>query len=357
VALAVWGTPRAADLLLKIGQRAQLPLTRGGRLIRNRRLPGLSRQTRWRSLPALARPPLRDRIATRRQRPQPMLDRTDERGAPSPLIPSAIAGSTVALFPGCMTDRFYPEQGEAIATVLSALGAEVVHPEGLHCCGLVHQNSGDLDHARALARQTIASLEATEADWIVSGSASCVAMILQDYLHQLRDDPAWLARAERLAGRVMDLTSFLVRVAKVPEGALADVDGKRREITYHDSCQGLNALGLSAEPRHLIERVMGDAIAELPENTLCCGFGGTWSVDYPDVARRLMDRKLDNAESTGARTIVTDNQGCIMHLRGGTDAEGRELEVRHLAELLAERVHQHRNLDAAGRPSQQERSP
>lgn len=349
VALKVWGAPRAADLLMKIGAQAQLPLTRGGKLVRGTRLPGLGRQTRWRSLPALARPPLRDRIRKHQGRPQPVLDRTDERIAPSPLIPSEIAGTRVALFPGCMTDRFYPEQGEAVVTVLEALGAEVVHPESLHCCGLVHQNSGDLDHALALARQTIASLEATNADWIVSGSASCVAMILQDYLHQFRDEPAWLDRAERLAGRVMDFTSFLVTVAKLPEGALTDIDGQGREITYHDSCQGLNALGLSAEPRHLIEGVMGDRIAELPENTLCCGFGGSWSVEHPNVAKRLMDRKLDNAASTGARTIVTDNQGCIMHLRGGSDAEGRKLEVRHIAELLAERVRQHRSLGAAGR--------
>lgn len=349
IALNIWGTPSAANLLMKIGRRAQAPLTRGRGMIRDKRLPVLSRQTRWRSLPALARTPLHDRIRRRRERPQPVLDRTDERGAPSPLIPSEIAGTTVALFPGCMTDSFYPEQGTSIVTVLEALGAEVVHPENIHCCGLVNQNSGDLDHARALGRQTIASLEATEADWIVSGSASCVAMILQDYLHQFRDEPAWLERAERLAERVMDFTSFLVRVAKVPEGALADIDGKRREITYHDSCQGLNALGLSAEPRHLIERVMGDTIAELPENTLCCGFGGTWSVEHPDVAKRLMDRKLTNAQSTGCRTVVTDNQGCIMHLRGGSDAGDRGLEVCHIAELLAARVRQHRDLDAAGR--------
>jgi L-lactate dehydrogenase complex protein LldF len=140
----------------------------------------------------------------------------------------------------------------------------------------------------------------------------------------------------------MDFTSFLVKVAKLPDGALVAVDGAERTVTYHDSCQGLNALGLSAEPRHLIERVMGDEIAELPENTLCCGFGGTFSLEYPDVSKRLMNRKLGNAESTGARTIVTDNQGCIMHLRGGSDAEDRNLEVRHIAELLAERVEQRR---------------
>jgi Fe-S oxidoreductase len=136
----------------------------------------------------------------------------------------------------------------------------------------------------------------------------------------------------------MDFTSFLVNVANIPPGSLTSADSTTRAVTYHDSCQGLNALDLSAEPRYLIEQVMGDTIMELPENTLCCGFGGTFSIDYPDVSRRLMDRKLDNAEATGARVIVTDNQGCIMHLRGGIDAEGRQMEVRHIAELLAERV-------------------
>ncbi len=83
---------------------------------------------------------------------------------------------------------------------------------------------------------------------------------------------------------------------------------------------------------------MGDELRELPENTLCCGFGGSFSFEYPDVAERLMNRKLSNAETTGTRLIVTDNQGCIMHLRGGIDASGRRIEVRHIAQLLAERV-------------------
>jgi Fe-S oxidoreductase len=161
-------------------------------------------------------------------------------------------------------------------------------------------------------------------------------MMAQDYLHLFRDDPAPLARAEALAGRIMDFTSFLVRVAKMPDSALAGPEPRR--VTYHDSCQGLNALGLLDEPRHLVERVMGDTIVELPENTLCCGFGGSFSLEHPRVAERLMNRKLDNAASTGAEVIVTDNQGCIMHLRGGIDASGRPQRVRHLAELLAERI-------------------
>jgi Fe-S oxidoreductase len=100
----------------------------------------------------------------------------------------------------------------------------------------------------------------------------------------------------------------------------------------------LNALGLRAEPRRILQDVLGVEIRELPENTLCCGFGGSFSFEYPEVASRLMRRKLDNAQATGALVIVTDNQGCIMHLRGGCDAEGRPLQVLHLAELVAERL-------------------
>lgn len=334
--LAVYSHARVMNVLLKIGTRAQLPLTRGGPMIRNRRLPLLRSQTRWRSLPALARPPLRDRLTG------------ESSGGTAPLIPNAAAGSTVALFPGCMTDRIYPEQGEAVATVLGALGVTVANPAGLHCCGLIPNNSGDVPHAMAMARQTIERLESVPADYIVSGSASCVAMLGQDYAHLFRNEPAWLARAQALASRVIDFTSFLANVANLPPGSLTALDGSRRELTYHDSCQGLNALRLSVEPRRLIEDVMGDRLVELDENTLCCGFGGSFSFEYPDVAERLMNRKLANAEATGTRLIVTDNQGCIMHLRGGLDASGRRIAVRHIAELLAERVRERREDERIG---------
>lgn len=328
--LNAWSHAKVMNLLLKIGTKAQLPLTQGKPYIRNRKLPILKSQTRWRSLPALAERPLRDRL------------KREEPAVGAPLIPNAATSLKVVLFPGCMTDRIYPEQGEAVATVLGALGVEVVNPSGIHCCGLIPNNSGDTDHAKTMAKATIEWLEKIPADYIVSGSASCVAMLGQDYLHLFRNDPAWHARAEKLSAKITDFTHFLVDVARIPAGALGPVNGEPRELTYHDSCQGLNALGLDAEPRYLLEGVMGDTLVELQENTLCCGFGGSFSFEYPEVAERLMNRKLGNAEATGTRLIVTDNQGCIMHLRGGLDAQGRRIEVKHLAELLAERVHERR---------------
>ena len=330
VAFGVLAHPAAFALTTRIGAKAQLPLTRGGAFVRTR-APILNRQTRWRSLPAVARRPLQDRV------------RVGAIQAPlRPVVPNGAAGRTVALFPGCLTDRLYPEQGEAVRDVLRHLGVRVVLPAGLNCCGLPASNSGDDPDAKRMARQTIRALERTRADHIVSGSASCVAMMAQDYVHLFRDDAVWRPRAERLAGRVTDFTSFLDGVAKLPSGSLAATapsalapDGR---VTYHDSCQGLNALGLTGEPRRLLADVMGFQVVELTESTLCCSFGGSFSFEYPEVAERLMNRKLDDAEGTGATVLVTDNQGCIMHLRGGADAGKRPLRVVHIAELLAERV-------------------
>jgi len=235
-----------------------------------------------------------------------------------------------------MTDNLYPEQGQAIVRSLRGLGVDVLYPEGLHCCGLPALNSGDVRHGSWMARQTIKALERCNADFIVSGSASCVATLSQDYLHLFRDDPVWLARAESIAKKVIDFTSFIDSVADLPAGSLDYA--KRRVVAYHDSCQGLNALGISAAPRRILGDVLGHEVRDLAESRVCCGFGGSFSFDYPQISARLMDRKLDDAEATGALQIVTDNQGCIMQLRGGSDAQGRRLEVFHLAQLVAEGV-------------------
>ncbi len=327
VVLDLYARKSSFTLATRIGSRLQKPLQRG-KFIRAKHIPLLKNQTRWRSMPALPSRSLGDRVKRYR----------GELKTATAAIPNLAAGKTVALFPGCMTDRVFPEQGESIVTVMRALGVNVLFPDGLHCCGLVANNSGDAEHAATMAKQTIAALERMPADLIVSGSASCVATLAQDYLHLFRDDPEWFARAEKLSPRVVDFTTFLEQVAQVQNGALIGKSGAKQTVTYHDSCQGSNALGLRSEPRRLLKDVIGVEINELPENTLCCGFGGSFSFEYPEIAERLMNRKLDNAESTGAKTIVTDNQGCIMHLRGGCDAEGRPLEVKHIAELIAERI-------------------
>ncbi|MFN8593434.1 MAG: LUD domain-containing protein [Thermomicrobiales bacterium] len=331
--LTVYSRPHASAIALKAARKMQTPLVRDGRLIRARSVPILRGQTRWRSLPALARRPLRSRwSAGKYSRPE------------EPVVPNGAAGRVVALFPGCMTDNLYPEQGEAIRTSLCGLGASVVFPDGLHCCGLPALNSGDVRDGKRMAKQTIVALERTPVEFIVSGSASCVATITQDYLHLLRDEPEWRERARRVAAKVMDFTSFLDRIAALPPGSLAD--GEQQAIAYHDSCQALNALGLRDEPRRILRDVLGLEVHDLFENRVCCGFGGSFSFEYPEISERLMNRKLDDVAATGAPIVVTDNQGCILQLRGGADAESRPIDVKHLAELVAEGIARKRS----GRP-------
>jgi L-lactate dehydrogenase complex protein LldF len=323
--LALYARPKTTSLALKIAQRLQRPLARHGRMLRVRRGPIARSQTRWRSLPLLADPPLHDRVWPGIVYP-----------ADSPVVENGIAGLRIALFPGCLTDNLYPEQGEAIRRTLRGLGASVVLPARLHCCGLPALNAGDARHGTWMARRTIQALERCDADLIVSGSASCVATLTQDYLHLFRDDPRWLERAQAIATKVVDFTTLLDSHAALPPGSLAHAPS--RALAYHDSCQGLNALGLRDAPRRILREVLGHEVHDLAESRFCCGFGGSFSFDYPEISERLMCRKLDDAAATGTGEVVTDNQGCILQLRGGADAQGRPLQVRHIAELVAEGI-------------------
>ncbi len=329
--LDIYSRPWAFDAVTRMGGRFSGPVARKG-LVRLKKVPLLNQQTRWRSLPVPAPRPMQDLVPS-----------GSREHAQTPLIPSEVAGKTVAIFPGCMTDRLYPEQGMAIVQTLRALGVNIVYPGGLNCCGLPASNMGDDPTARKMARHTIETMERalsrTPADYIVSGSASCVAMMTQDYLHIFRNDLSWQARAQALANKTMDFTSFLVNEARIPAGTLAS-DTAAPVVTYHDSCQGLNALDLYDEPREILVDLLGCQVRELEGNRTCCGFGGSFSFDYPEVAERLMKRKLGNAQATDAPLVVTDNQGCIMHLRGGADVEGSAIKVAHIAELVAARIEQ-----------------
>jgi Fe-S oxidoreductase len=328
--LSIYSRPNAVDLSTRLGRLLDQPLSKGG-FVRTRKLPKINRQTRWRSLPALADTPLREQAPVG----------SFEEALPL-VVGNGAAGKTVALFPGCMTDRLYPDQGRAIARSLRRLGVRVVYPKHLNCCGLPANNMGDASSAKRMAQQTIEALEASlarlTADYIVSGSASCVATLTQDYEHLFRNEPSWLLRSTQLAKKVMDFTSFLDQVAQLEAGSL--IKGEPQVVTYHDSCQGMNALGLKDEPRRLLTEVMGCELREIEDIPMCCGFGGSFSFDFPEVAERLMNRKLDAAQQTEAPVVLTDNQGCIMHLRGGCDAQGRPLKVQHIAEVIADRLEQ-----------------
>jgi Fe-S oxidoreductase len=325
-------TGLTSSVAQSIGRIAQKPFIGGDGLIR--KLPFMDKLTEWRSLPGLADRPLRQRL--RHLTNGRSAGGSEISGAPR--IQSRVAGQRVAYFPGCMTDRLHPETGEAAVRVLEALGCQVSMPLGWRCCGLVASNAGDLPTPIELAQQTIEALEKTPADVIVSTSTSCTAMLLQDYEHIFADDPVWLHRAKRLAERVRTFTQFVGEEADLADGALSGPGNE--SITYHDACQSHNCLGLADEPRRLLCGVMGADVREMADSTVCCGFGGTFSIEHPEVSRRVLARKLAHAQATGASTIVADNPGCIMHMQGALDAAGSALKVRHLAEVLDEAIRQ-----------------
>jgi Fe-S oxidoreductase len=318
--LFVWSRPRLFDLAMRAAALVQRPLVRGGVL----RLP-LPARLRWRTPPALARKPARDRLMGQVFEP-------DRQG---PWAESGAKGLTVAYFVQCLADRFAPEQDEAAIRVLTACGARVVVPAGQHCCGLPALDAGDRATARKMARATIAALETAQADHVVSAAASCAIALMHDYAHLLDAEPTWRVRAERLAARTQDFISFLSRVADPPP--LPAARGESPSATYHGFCQSTHLLGLGQAGARLLERA-GVAVAELPEGEVCCGFGGSTSIAHPDVARRIVERKLANVGETGAAILATDNPGCLLHLRGAAHAAGAPITVRHVAELLAERL-------------------
>jgi Fe-S oxidoreductase len=186
-----------------------------------------------------------------------------------------------------------------------------------------------------MARQTIETLERVKADYIVTGGASCAIAMLHDYARLFRDQPAWRRRAEALAQRIRDFTTFMDEVVRLAPGALRQPAQTTGPVTYHSFCQSTNVLGIGKAPRRLISDVLGLELRELPEGTVCCGFGGSTSGINPEVSEQILSRKLENVVQTGASILVTDNPGCIMHLRGGIDARGLPIQVVHLAQLLA----------------------
>ncbi|HEU0003996.1 MAG TPA: LUD domain-containing protein [Ktedonobacteraceae bacterium] len=346
--------PRFFNIVARLISLAQFPVTRGSNFIRARnfgllgKLPlpymrPMLKLAGWRSLPAFATSPLRDRV--KRQ-----LARQERRDA----IHRVLAGTdnpvtrrtTVCYFAGCMTDRLYPGMGQVVIHVLQTCGVRVTFPHKQNCCGLPALNSGDRRDGAAMARQTITmleqALEDNHADYILSASTSCVATIVQDYIRLFEDldEQGWLQRTRALADKVVDFTSFLDNMlANGLQLPIRQQDGRTEIITtYHDSCQSCNCLGLRKEARRIIQDTLGLQLREMPQSDVCCGFGGSTSIEHGDVAERLLRNKLRNAESTGATILLADNPGCLMHLRGGVDAQGKKMRVLHLAQLVAERL-------------------
>jgi L-lactate dehydrogenase complex protein LldE len=219
----------------------------------------------------------------------------------------------VGFFVTCLVDLMRPSIGFAAIRLLEAGGAEVFVPPTQTCCGQPGYNSGDRAGAIALATKLVGEFE--DCDYLVAPSGSCSGMIKTHY-----------------AARTFELTDFLVNVLKVET-----VPGKfSGTVTYHDSCAGLREMGVKQQPRMLLARMPGVRLAEMTECETCCGFGGTFSIKFGEIATRMADNKCEHVAASGADALVLGDLGCMLNIEGRLRRRGdRRTRVLHIAELLA----------------------
>lgn len=235
----------------------------------------------------------------------------------------------VGLFVTCLVDLFRPSVGFAAIRLLEQAGCTVEVPEAQTCCGQPAYNSGDFQDTKDIARNTIRAFETY--DYVVAPSGSCAGMLRAHYPELFKEDPEWGPRAHHVAHRTHELVSFLVDVMGM-KGVEAHFDGT---VTYHDSCSGLRELDVKQQPRRLLGSVEGLKLKELPGAEICCGFGGTFCIKYPEISDRMVSDKADDIVKTGAETLLAGDLGCLLNMAGKLKRRGEKVQVRHVAEVLA----------------------
>jgi len=238
----------------------------------------------------------------------------------------------VALFVTCLVDLYRPNVGFSAIALLEAAGCEVVVPAAQTCCGQPAFNTGDRATARDLARPVVDTF--LPFDYTVVPSGSCGGQIIHHYPGLFADDPEYRGRSETLAAKTHELISFLADIRGMTQVA-ARYDGI---VTYHDSCSGLRELGVKAQPRALLAAMPGVMLKEMADAEVCCGFGGTFCVKYPEISTRMVADKTRAIAATGADTLLAGDLGCLLNMAGRLKREGSAVRVRHVAEVLAGRT-------------------
>lgn len=236
----------------------------------------------------------------------------------------------VQLFITCLGEQFFPGVLEKMVTVLERVGVAPVFPPEQTCCGQPFFNSGFQDEARKIAAGWLKTFGASDLP-VVSPSGSCVDMVRHHYPELFPDGTPEHALALDLAGRTFELTQFLVNELKIVDvGAYFP-----HKVAYHASCHLLRGLGGRSEPKELLRHVRGLELLALADEEVCCGFGGVFSVVYPEVSRAMMESKLRSIQSSGAEAVVACDAGCLMNIGGGLRKSGSAVRALHILDVLA----------------------
>jgi L-lactate dehydrogenase complex protein LldE len=233
----------------------------------------------------------------------------------------------VSLFVTCVVDQVFPQVGMAMAEVLERAGCEVEFREAQTCCAQPAFNSGYRDEARTVAEHFLTTFQGAEN--IVVPSGSCCSMISHHFAELFPGDK----RVHDLEPRVFEFSQFLTDVLMI-EDVGASFNGL---VTYHDSCHALRELKIKDGPRKLLQNVRGLQLVEMEPAEECCGFGGTFSVKFPEISGGMARTKIDAIERTGAGTVVSIDSSCLMQLQGALRRAGSKIQTIHLAEVLAAR--------------------
>ncbi|MGY1590549.1 glycolate oxidase subunit GlcF [Geodermatophilus sp. SYSU D00708] len=278
---------------------------------------------------AIRRSGLLERLAPRLAVMESLAPPLEKRERLPERVPAAgTRRAVVGLLTGCVQGEFFPGVNAATARVLAAEGCDVIVPRRQGCCGALSVHNGREDEAQRFARRTIDTFEAAGVDTVVVNAAGCGSS-MKEYAELLADDPDYAERAERLAGRVRDVSEFLAELGPVAPRHPLEVS-----VAYHDACHLGHAQGVRAQPRTLLRQIPGLELREIPEAALCCGSAGIWNVLNPEPARELGDRKAANIAATGASLLVTANPGCLMQVAASLDRRGVRIGMAHTVEVL-----------------------
>jgi len=234
----------------------------------------------------------------------------------------------VVLLPGCVQRVYFPDVNQATLRVLRAEGCEVVIPPELGCCGALSLHAGRDQEARRFARAAIAALERAEVDAVVVNAAGC-GSAMKEWGRLLADDPAWHARAEAMAARVVDVSEFLVAL-----GPSATRHPVPVVLAYHDACHLQHAQRIRAQPRQLLSAIPGVELTELADSDQCCGSAGVYNLLEPDSAREIGQRKVDAVLAAAPQLLVSANPGCTLHIQMLLRERGHEIRAAHPIEVL-----------------------
>jgi len=243
-----------------------------------------------------------------------------------------------AYFVGCYAPNFAPETAAATIRVLNKNRVEVTVPD-FACCGLPAAGYGDMESARDLARKNIEIASKLKADAIVTPCASC-SSFLKDYIKLLADDLEWAEKAKEFAGKVKDISEFLVDI-----GLNTEMGELKRKVTFHDPCHLAHYQKIKDQPRTILKSIPGVEFVEMVESDMCCGAAGSYAFKNYDLSQKVLERKMGNVAKTGADTLVSSCPACIMQLACGAGQQKLPVSVLEIVDLLDEAYRNARGKD------------